>query len=391
MPQYCVFKTFDLTIYLVYRSPNAGPDSYVQLSNLIRQASCNSIIIGDLNLPDVNWSDGEAIGRGRLVLDATTEALMEQMVDFLTHTRGNTLDVIITNVPERVVEVEDVGRLGKSDHCMVSAKVNIMNKVPVRQSEPQNWARANWQEMERDLDRVDWAKRFQKAGAEEAWTILKEKINATVKVNVAMFRKRNADRPAWLNQNILREVRRKKRMWQKAKVGVNVEQHKEVEKKVRNLIRHAKKRYEKKLSEGGNDGNSKRKFFGYIKSRTKARSTVGPFKTPDGNIVDQDKDMAGNLNNFFASTFTREPAGPPPAAAARQYRSEATHVKFTPYRIKRKIRDLKNFSAAGPDGIGPQLLKKLQNVLAEPLAAIMNKSVNSGEVPADWKKANVTP
>ena len=68
--------------------------------------------------------------------------------------------MIITNVPERVVEVEDVGRLGKSDHCMVSAKVNIMNNDPVRQSERQNWARANWQETERDLGRVDWAKRF---------------------------------------------------------------------------------------------------------------------------------------------------------------------------------------------------------------------------------------
>ena len=55
-----------------------------------------------------------------------------------------------------------------------------MNKDPVSQSEHQNWARANWQEMERDLGRVDWAKRFQKAGAEEAWTILKEKINATI-------------------------------------------------------------------------------------------------------------------------------------------------------------------------------------------------------------------
>ena len=112
---------------------------------------------------------------------------------------------------------------------------------------------------------------------------------------------------------------------------------------------------------------------------------------PDRATVDRDKDMAGILNSFFASTFTREPAGDPPQAAARQFRSEATHVRFTPYRVKRKIRELKPFSAVGPDGIGPQLLKKLQDVLAEPLAAVMNKSMNSGKVPADWKKANVTP
>ena len=100
--------------------------------------------------------------------------------------------------------------------------------------------------------------------------------------------------------------------------------------------------------------------------------------------------MAGILNSFFSSTFIREPAGEPPAAPAMPFRSAATQVKFTPYKIKRKIRELKTFSAAGPDGIGPQLLKNLQEVLADPLAAVMNKSMISGEVPADWKKANVT-
>ena len=378
-------------MYLVYRSPNAGQDSYDKLSELIRQAGSNSIIIGDLNLPDVRWADGEARGRGGAVLEAATDAMMEQLVDFPTHTRGNILDVVLTNVPERIFDVEDVGRLGKSDHCMLSAKVNIANKETVKNSPRQNWAKANWAAMEEDLERVDWARKFHSKGAEEAWTILQEKIHAVVQKYVPVFRRRNADRPAWLNQNILREIRRKKKLWRKAKTGVDVESYKEVEKKVRNMIRHAKKKYEKKLSEGGNDSKARRKFFSYIKRRTKTRSTVGPFRTPEGEIVDQDKDMAEILNNFFSSTFTREPVGEPPAAPAMQFRSAVTHVKFTPYKVKRKIRELKTFSAAGPDGIGPQLLKKLQDVLAEPLAAVMNKSMNSGEVPADWKKANVTP
>ena len=59
----------------------------------------------------MRWSDGEARGRGAVVLEAATEALMEQLVDFPTHTRGNILDIIITNVPERIFDVEDVGRL----------------------------------------------------------------------------------------------------------------------------------------------------------------------------------------------------------------------------------------------------------------------------------------
>ena len=42
----------------------------------------------------------------------------------------------------------------KSDHCMVSTKVSIVNKEPVKQVQRQNWAKANWAAMERDLGQV---------------------------------------------------------------------------------------------------------------------------------------------------------------------------------------------------------------------------------------------
>ncbi len=47
--------------------------------------------------------------------------------------------------------------------------------------------------------------------------------------------------------------------------------------------------------------------------------------------------------------------------------------------VQEKIRSLKPASAPGLDGIGPQLLQELQ------------KSIQNGEVPEDWKCANVTP
>ena len=107
--------------------------------------------------------------------------------------------------------------------------------------------------------------------------------------------------------------------------------------------------------------------------------------------MDKDKDIAEVLNIFFASTFTREQMDGVPEPEARHFRSEIRNTRFTPHQIKRKIRELKPFSAAGPDGIGPQLLKKLQDALEQPLASVMNKSMITGEVPKDWKAANVTP
>ncbi|CAM4575187.1 unnamed protein product [Lepidochelys kempii] len=45
----------------------------------------------------------------------------------------------------------------------------------------------------------------------------------------------------------------------------------------------------------------------------------------------------------------------------------------------------------GLDALHPRLLKELADVIAEPLAIIFENSWRSGEVPDDWKKANVEP
>ena len=45
----------------------------------------------------------------------------------------------------------------------------------------------------------------------------------------------------------------------------------------------------------------------------------------------------------------------------------------------------------GPDRIHPRVLTKLAGVIAEPLSAIYQRSWLSGEVPEDWRLADVAP
>jgi hypothetical protein len=74
-------------------------------------------------------------------------------------------------------------------------------------------------------------------------------------------------RPPWMTREILRETRRKRRLWNTAKHGENVDAYKQTEKKVRNLIRNAKRKLERKLA-AENGGNSK-PFYAYLKSKLK--------------------------------------------------------------------------------------------------------------------------
>ena len=45
----------------------------------------------------------------------------------------------------------------------------------------------------------------------------------------------------------------------------------------------------------------------------------------------------------------------------------------------------------GPNRMHPQVLREVGDVIARPLSTIFDQSWQLGELPKDWRKANVTP
>ena len=246
--------------------------------------------------------------------------------------------------------------------------------------------------MRETLSGINWRTELDSKPATEAWEFLKQAIRRTTAELVPLRRMRNNNRPGWLNQEILRAIRRKKRLWGRVKRGEAVQDYEQEERRVRNLIRNAKRKFERKLADGaGGDGVAKRKFFAYVRQRTKTRPSIGPLKNEAGVTVREDGEMAEIFNSFFSSVFTRENITAVPAPAEQHQGANLTHVSITTKKVKMAIKRLKKGSAAGPDEIGPQLLQELVEVLASPLATIMRKSLEEGSVPDDWRAANVAP
>ena len=56
-----------------------------------------------------------------------------------------------------------------------------------------------------------------------------------------------------------------------------------------------------------------------------------------------------------------------------------------------KIMNLNEFKAFGGDKVCNLILKKSASAFVRPLKLIFDKSLSTGEVPIEWREANVTP
>ena len=113
-----------------YRLPNSQQEIEEQICRQIL-ARCKSnrvVVVGDFNLPYINWYSLSAWGvDGAEFVRSTQEGFLKQYVDSPTR-EGAILDLVLGNEPSHVVDVSVGEQFGNSDHNSVSFKV-LMDKV----------------------------------------------------------------------------------------------------------------------------------------------------------------------------------------------------------------------------------------------------------------------
>ncbi|CAM4534454.1 unnamed protein product [Lepidochelys kempii] len=240
------------------------------------------------------------------------------------------------------------------------------------------------------MARIPWGTNMKGKGVQESWLYFKESLLRLQGQTIPMSRKNSkyGRRPAWLNGEILEDLKHKK-AYKKWKVGhMTREEYKNIARACRNEIRRAKSHLELQLARDVK--SNKKGFFRYIGNKKKAKESVGPLLNEGGNLVTEDVEKANVLNAFFASVFTNKVSSQTAALGITTW-----GVDGQPSVEKEVVRDylekLDVHKSMGPDELHPRVLKELTAVIAEPLAIISENSWRMGEVPDDWKKANVVP
>ena len=132
-----VMYGFEYLVIVYYRPPYFQQDdvAYCELSiqcfsDLIQRSSMHVILMGDFNLPDMDWSCYSA--PSNVVYDMFTEFINEFGLSQFVHAptrisdtgKGHILDLVITNTHDIISDINVQNPFCTSDHCIIQFQVN---------------------------------------------------------------------------------------------------------------------------------------------------------------------------------------------------------------------------------------------------------------------------
>ena len=201
----------------------------------------------------------------------------------------------------------------------------------------------------------------------------------------------------WISSGILKSIKTKSQYFKLFKLGViNSEQNRRYRNCLNSLIRQAKRQYYINTFHSCQDNIKKtwtliKQLIGK-KSKTTATKTL----TINNTDVTDNVEVAEQFNSYFASIAHILDSDIPLSNQSPYHyveENQSTSLFFRPTtvsEIESVLQNLKN-SSVRIDEMPVHLYKRLKNILSEPFATLLNKSIGAGIFPECLKCARVVP
>ncbi|XDV29127.1 hypothetical protein PO909_032280 [Leuciscus waleckii] len=151
---------------------------------------------------------------------------------------------------------------------------------------------------------------------------------------------------------------------------------------LKKAIRQAKRDYKEKL-EKKLQHNSTREVW-------KGMRVITGYKD-NGEVTQGDVSLAKEFNHFYTVSCPAPFSGCATAAADSCLAEVPNRAYFSMEEVRAELRRLRPGKSAGPDGIPPRLLKDCAAELAVPLHTLFNWSLQTSQVPKQWKTSCIVP
>ena len=113
----------------------------------------------------------------------------------------------------------------------------------------------------------------------------------------------------------------------------------------------------------------------------------------DGEVATKPAQKAELLNKYFCSVFlsATPDVNIDPTNNSLRTEMEISQIQVSVDDVTKHLIGLDTSKACGPDGIPARLLRECSQQIAPSLCGIFNQSLSSGQIPTEWKSADITP
>ena len=385
---------------LFYRSPSSSQDEFIEITKQIRgHTKGNVIILGDFNFPDIDWNLRDASGVAKDFLNVLDDCFLHQHV--MEPTRGNnTLDLILTTEHNSISDVNITCPISNSDHNTITFKIICDIKYEKVDCIKYNYDKANFRAIQEELAKLDWVTLFESKDVNDMWTLFKNILIDNRNKFVPKMKSNSntkGKRVMWMTKKIKKSIKKRNKAWDVFKENRQLHklnQYKKLRNQLTNEIRNAKRKFEEDLSI--KIKQSPKAFYAYVGSKTRVRDRVGPLVDKTGKVSDNIQEMSEILNDYFGTVFTRDESDKicktfSTGSLNLENKITLNNITLSQEIILDVINKLKPGKNGGVDEINSSYLLGIAEAIALPLLLLFNESIDSGVVPDDWRKANVTP
>ena len=385
----------EIVIGVCYRNPTISDEEETSLFDTIRQvARMPCIIMGDFNFGGINWELVQPDSNSIDFVDLVNDSFLIQNV-FEPTRDENILDLVFCSEIGMVEDMKVKCPIANSDHNLLSWSVLCDNVREEKKQSTFNYDKGNFNEINRMMREINWNESMVDNSIDEKWMKFSMKLlecrNRFVPIRTTGRKKI----PPFMNNSVIKKIKKRNKIWSKYRDNPNfnaLNQYKSLRNQITNDIRKAKRKFEMNLADRIKE--DPKTFYSYVRSKRISKESIGPLVNESGNITADNHEMGRILNKYFASVFTVEDTRNIDTLIPivnKNLQVTLENVEITNTKIRKAIGSLKLNKAEGVDHINSTLLKNSIEGILEPLMIIYKESLKSGEVPKDWRRANVSP
>ena len=399
----------NIYVLIVYRAPSNSMESNQVLNEYILNFCSGKevILLGDFNLPAVDWSSLSlhCPPLEQMFLNTFLSLGLHQWVTEATYPRsGNILDLVLTTEPDRIGHISVMAPLPGCDHCPVSfdyifdsaALSDTMSQTQLPKQ--RDWHKGKFRLANQLLSEVNWDFELAYCDVDASYNkfsmILKQVTTECVPLKSPI-----TCTPPWSTRPPTSLINRRHLAWSKYKSArKQLGRHSglarssyatfaNLNQQCKTYAVKAQAQYEESLILRSQD--HPKLLHSYLRKKKTGRPTVGPLTLQSGQLSDDPKSMADLFADCFSSVYSKSvPRHPLPH---QQSDGLLENITLTQDQILQGLLHLDGSSSMGPDEIHPLLLKNCATHLAYPLTLILNRSLQNGSLPSAWKTSLVVP